>query len=251
MKTIAQAFLTAHHKLSRGFFHIFMTCCVVLGASAQAMTFTPIEMDFSSSGRGATRIFRLENNTSDPAAVEMMIKSRTMAMNGQDVLEDAEDQFSIFPAQLVLQPGQVQTVRVQYIGPAALDKERAFRLIAEQLPIDVGQAPQDGGRMRLLVKYIASIYVVPPNVKAVLSVPEAQIVGEGDQRWLQVKVRNDGGTRKILKNAKLLIGKLNLVGDALSGMEGENVLAQTSRVFRLKLPPELKKLDDLPRLMMD
>lgn len=251
MNSITQPRSTARNKLLGGVFYAFIACLVALGSSAQAMTFTPIEMDFSSSGRAATRIFRLENNTSEPAAVEMMIKSRTMAMNGQDVLEDAEDQFSIFPAQLVLQPGQVQTVRVQYIGPAALEKEQAFRLIAEQLPIDVGQAPQDGGRMRLLVKYIASIYVVPHNVKAVLSVPEAQIVTEGDQRWLQVKVRNDGGTRKILKNVKLLIGKLNLAGDALSGMEGENVLAQTSRVFRLKLPPELNKLDDLPRLMID
>jgi fimbrial chaperone protein len=251
MNSTTQASASALHHFLGGVFHAFIACLVAMGASAQAMTFTPIEMDFNASGRGATRMFRLENNTSEPAAVELMIKSRSMAMNGQDVLEDAEDQFSIFPAQLVLQPGQVQSVRVQYMGPAAIDKERAFRLIAEQLPIDVGQAPQEGGRMRLLVKYIASIYVVPHNVKAVLSVPEAQIVSEGDQRWLQVKVRNEGGTRKILKNVKLLVGKLNLAGDALSGMEGENVLAQTSRVFRLKLPPELNKLDDLPRLMMD
>ena len=59
-----------------------------LGLSAQAMTFTPIEMDFSPTGRGATQIFRLENNTAEPAAVEMMIKSRAMAINGDDVLGD-------------------------------------------------------------------------------------------------------------------------------------------------------------------
>jgi fimbrial chaperone protein len=221
------------------------------GFSAQAMTFSPIEMDFSPTGRGATRIFRLENNTTEPTAVEMVIKSRAMASNGEDVLGDAEDQFSIFPPQLVLQPGQFQSVRVQYIGSATLDKERAFRLIAEQLPVDLGEAPQDGGRMRLLVKYIASVYVVPRNVRALLSVSEAQIVSEGALRWLQVKVQNDGGTRKILKNAKLIIGPTSLSGDALLGMEGENVLAQTARVFRVKLPTEVLSLDSPPRLLLE
>ena len=222
-----------------------------LGISARAMTFTPIEMDFSPTGRGATQIFRLENNTAEPAAVEMVIKSRAMAINGDDVLGDADDQFSIFPPQLVLQPGQQQSVRVQYIGAATIDKERAFRLVVEQLPVDLGEAPQDGGRMRLLVKYIASLYVVPRNVRALLSVSDAQIVKEDEQRWLRFKVQNDGGTRKILKNAKLIVGPLSLSGDALTGMEGENVLAQTARVFRVKLPAEVLSLDSPPRIVLE
>jgi len=247
--------MNAHSMNYQTFFYfawrLFIGASLGLCFSVQAMTFSPIEMDFSPTGRGATRIFRLENNTSEPTAVEMTIKSRAMAINGDDVLGDAEDQFNIYPPQLVLQPGQFQSVRVQYVGSATLDNERAFRLVAEQLPVDLGEAPQDGGRMRLLVKYIASVYVVPRNVRALLSVSEAQIVSEGAQRWLQVKVQNDGGTRKILKNAKLIIGPLSLSGDALLGMEGENVLAQTARVFRVKLPTEVLTLDSPPRLLLE
>ena len=228
-----------------------MATALGLTLSAQAMTFTPIEMDFSPTGRGATQIFRLENNTAEPAAVEMVIKSRAMAINGDDVLGDADDQFSIFPPQLVLQPGQMQSVRVQYTGAASIDKERAFRLVVEQLPVDLGETPQDGGRMRLLVKYIASLYVVPRNVRALLSVSEAQIVKEDAQSWLRFKVQNDGGTRKILKNTKLIVGTLSLSGDALNGLEGENVLAQTARVFRVKLPAEVLSLDSPPRIVLE
>ena len=228
-----------------------MATALGLTLSAQAMTFTPIEMDFSPTGRGATQIFRLENNTAEPAAVEMVIKSRAMAINGDDVLGDADDQFSIFPPQLVLQPGQMQSVRVQYTGAASIDKERAFRLVVEQLPVDLGETPQDGGRMRLLVKYIASLYVVPRNVRALLSVSEAQIVKEDAQSWLRFKVQNDGGTRKILKNTKLIVGTLSLSGDALNGLEGENVLAQTARVFRVKLPAEVLSLDSPPRILLE
>lgn len=220
------------------------------GVCAHAISFTPIEMDFSPAGRGATQVFRLENTTSETAAVEMSIKARAMAANGDDQLTDADDQFNVFPAQVVLQPGQVQTVRVQYVGVATLDRERAFRLIAEQLPIDVGQVPQNGGRMRLLVKYVASVYVVPANVKAVLSVTDTRLVAEGGTRWLQVTVHNEGGTRKILKDLKVDVAGVTLAGAQLKGMEGENVLARTTRVFKVPAPAGLTAVSAPARLVL-
>jgi len=218
--------------------------------SAQAISFTPIETEFSPSGRGATQVFRLENTQAEPAAVEIGIKERAMARNGDDQLTDAEDQFNVFPAQVVLQPGQVQTIRVQYVGVAALDHERAFRLIAEQLPIDVGQAPQNGGRMRLLVKYVAAVYVVPTNVKAVLKVGETSLVTEGAKQWLQVSVVNEGSMHKILKDLKLDVGGMTLAGAQLKGMEGENVLARTTRVFRISAPAGLTAVSGPARLVL-
>jgi fimbrial chaperone protein len=236
------------HLISR-WIAFAMTGLVAL--SAQAISFTPIEMDFSPAGRGATQVFRLENTTPEPAAVEVTIKSRKMALNGDDVLNDAEDDFNIFPAQVVLQPGQVQTVRVQYVGASDLQAEKAYRLIAEQLPIDVGQAPQNGGRMRLLVKYVASAYVVPRDVKVVLAVTEAKVIEEPTGRWLQVQVRNDGTTRKILKGVRLVVGDITLQGAQLKGLEGENLLAGTTRVFRVPAPQGLVATPASVRLLVE
>lgn len=210
---------------------------VVASASfvTHAISFTPIEMDFAPTGRGSTQIFRLENTTPEPVAVEISMKSRLMKLNGEDDLQDAEDQFNVFPSQVVMQPGQVQSVRVQYIGPAALDRERAFRLIAEQLPIDVGQAPSNGGRMRLLVKYVASVYVLPSNLKAILSITKLEVV---DGKWLAITMQNQGKTRKILKNITLDIGRVSLSSLDLKGLEGENILADTIREFRVPMPAQ-------------
>jgi fimbrial chaperone protein len=210
---------------------------VVVTASfvTHAISFTPIEMDFAPTGRGSTQIFRLENTTPEPVAVEISMKSRLMKLNGEDDLQDAEDQFNVFPSQVVMQPGQVQSVRVQYIGPAALDRERPFRLIAEQLPIDVGQAPSNGGRMRLLVKYVASVYVLPSNLKAILSVTKLEVV---DGKWLAITMQNQGKTRKILKNISLDIGGVSLSSLDLKGLEGENILADTIREFRVPMPAQ-------------
>lgn len=223
----------------------------VLCSPAAALTFTPIEMEFSPSGRGATQTFRLANNDAEPAAVEITVRSRAMARNGDDVLGDADEQFNIFPAQVVLQPGQTQSVRVQYTGDAAIEQEKAFRLIAEQLPVDVGQAPQTGGRMRLLVKYVASVYVLPRNARPSVTVSEARIAQEAGQRWLLVTVHNGGGSHKILKNAQLVMGSLSLSGEALKGLEGENVLAQTTRVFRLKAPTDMTEIQAPVRLVLE
>lgn len=211
----------------------FIFALVTASFLTHAISFTPIEMDFSPTGRGSTQIFRLENTTPEPVAVEISMKSRMMKLSGEDELQDAEDQFNVFPSQVVMQPGQVQSVRVQYIGTTTLDRERAFRLIAEQLPIDVGQAPANGGRMRLLVKYVASVYVLPSNLKAILSITKLEIV---DGKWLAITMKNQGKTRKILKDITIDIGQVSLSGNDLKGLEGENILADTTREFRVPLP---------------
>jgi fimbrial chaperone protein len=219
--------------------------------AAHAISFTPIEVDFSPSGRAATQVLRLENTTAEPTAVEITMKTRKMERNGEDTLGDADDQFNIFPSQVVLQPGQVQTIRVQYTGPASIEVERPFRLIAEQLPIDVGQAPQNGGRMRLLVKYVASAYVVPANVKAILSVQSVQAISDGQGKWLDVTVQNEGGARKVLRDAKLVIGGVTLEGSAMKGLAGENILAKTTRVFRIAAPANLQMPFGSARLVLE
>lgn len=209
---------------------------LVVTASTWALSFTPIEMDFTPSGRGTTQIYRIENTNAEIAAVEISIKNRKMSLNGEDQLSDADDDFSIFPAQVVLQPGQTQTVRVQYTGPASLTSEKAYRLIAEQLPIDIGQGPQNGGRMRLLVKYVASVYIVPAGARSKVKLEETKLTTEEGKTWLELLIHNEGTSRKILKDAQVQIAGQKLQGQELAGMEGENMLAQTKRWFRIPAP---------------
>ena len=82
-----------------------------VACAAHAISFTAIEAAFSASGRAATQVLRLENTTAQAAAVEVSVKTRKIKRNGEDVLRDSDDQFSIFAAQVVLKPGPVQTIR--------------------------------------------------------------------------------------------------------------------------------------------
>lgn len=233
--------------LSRG--ALLMVGCLLAGV-VQAMSFTPIEMDFAPSGRGSTQVYRLENTNPEPAAVEISMKRRQMSISGADELTDADEHFNVFPAQVVLAPGQVQVVRVQYVGPANLNAEVAYRLIAEQLPVDVGQAAQNGGRMRLLVKYVASVYVMPSGARAQIRLGQSRLVNDATGRWLELEVVNDGTSRQILREAKLVLGEQSLSGEALKGLVGENVLAKTTRVFRVPAPANLTALPGSVRLVL-
>ncbi len=222
---------------------------LVLCMPAHAMKFSPIEMTFSPSGRESVRTFRLENDTSEPVAVEISVFVRGMAADGSDELEPSDDDFIIVPEQMVLDSGDVQWIRVQWIGNPNPDKEMAFRLVAEQLPIDIGDQPEvEGGVIRLLVRYLASVYVVPRGAEAdvsVISSLEATDSESGSK--LLVDLKNTGTAHKILDEVHLTIKSLinqelttiSLSAEELTELGGRNILAGATRRIELTWPEHL------------
>lgn len=226
---------------------LLLTMGLLLLGSAPAAAFRliPIEMEFEPSGRGATQIFRVENDTQLPIAIEVHITGRKMGPDGEDLPSEPSDDWIIFPEQIVLEPNQSQSVRVQWTGTATPDRELAYRLIAEQLDVDIGQTPTEGGKVKLLVQYKASIYVTPPGVK-----PQINVVSAGprqlvDGTVMEVQIRNDGTAHKILKDPSLTVsagGKsVTIPAERLGGLAGENVLPGVTRGFLLPWPGDLPK----------
>ncbi len=218
-------------------------------APAEAFKLTPIEMLFAPAGRGATQTFQITNAHNQPIAVEIRIAARDMKLNGEDVLRDAEDSFVVYPAQAIVLPGKSQTVRVQWLGDTAPKRELAFRMIAEQLPIDLDRSPGDGARLKLLVRYIASLYVAPRGVKAkvVLESAGRKTAPNGEAK-LAVVLHNQGTAHSLLRGLTLNVtgqapggGKVSvaLTAKQLGGMIGQNLLAGRRRVFRLPWPAKL------------
>ena len=205
---------------------------------AAAFKLTPIEMEFAPSGRGATQTFIIENPGAAPEAIELRTFTRDMDAMGEDVLVEDIDNFVVFPAQVILQPGQEQAIRVQWIGDPAPTQELAYRLIAEQLPIDLGEAQEEGGQMKLLVRYIASLYVVPDGAR-----PEIALVSAGpaaDGAGLELVFENSGTAHALLSDLVLTIrgggDEVVLGKDQLETVSGQNVLAGHTRHFVLPWP---------------
>lgn len=184
------------NKIQKNASRILVVVFVLLiTGSAWAFNFTPIDATLRPTGSGATQTFSVENPSPSPVAVEITMFTREMTAEGEDVLVAADDVFTVYPSQLILQPGGRQSVRVQWTGPAELTQERAFRLIAEELPINLGGDDEEGAGLDLLVRYVASVYVQPTGAEARLSI-EPEATDEG----VVLVIRNQGTMRALLRD---------------------------------------------------
>jgi fimbrial chaperone protein len=201
----------------------------------------PIQAEFRPAGTEAVQSFRLENPDAEPVAVESSISQRAMDENGNDLLTPDEESFVIVPQQIILRPQQVQAIRVQYVGKADLTGEAAFRMVAEQIPLD-SQAQDSGGKLRLLVRYMASLYVVPAGARSDLAVEsvERAAAADGSPR-LAVILANRGNAHQILSEPILAIkaGSGAAVEIKPAELSGQNFLAGVRRRFLIAVPAAL------------
>lgn len=215
-----------------------------LSSSAAAFKFTPFSQDFEPAGSKASHTFYVTNDGDTAIAVEITIRHRAMAADGSDSLDDAEDDFVLFPSQIVLPAGQRQAVRVQYIGSPGIDTEKAYRIIAEQLPIDLDSEAKTGVNIDFLLRYVGAIYVVPSGAVGRIEVGTAEIRKSGAGRELALTLRNEGNAHVILRDASMKVvdprgGTFELTGDALGEVQSGNVLARAERTFIIPVAPGL------------
>ncbi len=199
-----------------------------------AYEMTPLELSLEPTGRKASGNFAIANTGDDPIAIQLNVFTREMTNEGADILRPADEDFVVFPPQMIVRPRQTQTVRVQYTGGPTGGSERAYRLIAEQLPIDLGAAPDDdGGMIRVLIRYVASVYVGPRTIKPAIRVIQA--VPAPDDR-MRIVMRNEGSQHALLTGVTLRIGDVVLADQQLAGLLGENILAGVTRTFHVPWP---------------
>lgn len=226
---------------------IFLGALMLAGGPAAAFKMTPIEIRFDPAGAGASQTILLENQTQAPAAVELTTHKRDMSPDGDDILQADEDSFLVVPSQIILMPGQQQVVRVQWLG-GPVGREAAYRLIAEQLPVDLDTDSGSGGRMRLLVRYIASLYVTPKGATPEIAIRDARIErGQAHMSELRFKIANAGNAHVGLSDLTITVRPdgpgtkpaLRLPPPDLDGVTGAVVLANRDRNFRIPLPKAL------------
>jgi fimbrial chaperone protein len=213
--------------------------------SAYAFELTPISREFAPTGRQATQSYQVRNPSNEVIAVEITVVHRLVDLAGQESHQDAEDDFLIYPPQMLLQPGQAQTVRVTWLGDPAPDQELAYRLVAEQLPVPTAQAtnvtrPQ--GQLQVLMNYRGSLYIRPAQTQANIAVESVEAVNNGNQ--LALTVSNLGTARAQLRQPRLILTGVNgetvtLEEAQLTELARQVVLAGSRRRFELAWPATL------------
>lgn len=179
---------------------------------ALAFELLPISREFAPSGSGATQSYEVVSREKEPIAINVSVVARALDSEGVESHRSADDDFLVYPAQFILAPGARQTLRVTWFGDPVPERELAFRLVVEQLPLERFQ-PQPThhpslakGAFRVLTRYLGSLYIRPAQAKAHLVAESTRVErGASGEPLLAVTVHNRGTTRAVLKNYQLQV----------------------------------------------
>lgn len=200
-----------------------------------AFSFSPMSASIESSGPNAVITYKVTNESDKQIAVSIKVMTRSIDPAGVESNEPADKLFLVFPARVVLKPNSSQNVKVQYKGNPAVPVELAFRVVAEQLPVDFAKATSSG--VNILLTYVAALYVTPKNAEARLLVSQAVGAEQDGRKGLRVTISNEGTRHALISNPVIrLTGKdgtlLAEFGEkALEALAGQNILAKSQRII--------------------
>jgi fimbrial chaperone protein len=156
----------------------FMTALVAsaaalgLSTALYAMTVQPVVIDLTTSGRGMSQVITVENSFDKPLPVELRIEALDLIPDGVKATGRDTGELAVFPPQALIQPGQRQNFRVQYVGEPALPRSKHFFITVAQLPV---QTSDTQSNIQLLYNFQVLVSVSPDGAKPALTIASAEI----------------------------------------------------------------------------
>lgn len=197
-----------------------------------AFTFNPMSQSIELEDKQKSAQFLLENDTNEKLAIELTVKNRSMDSEGKETLSETKE-ITVFPPQLIIPPKEKRTIRVNWNGPKELKDEKSFRVIAEQLSVNVDEKTKRRSGIQMLMRYEAALYVNPKDSESKIKVEAV----ESKDKNLRITIDNSGNKHQILSDPTLTLitpkDKYILKGSDLKGLSGENVLAGQKRIFMI------------------
>lgn len=158
--------------------------------------------EFNPKGPNKSRTVMVINDENTNKAIEISAHLRSHTLEGEEVRKKTKD-FDIYPTQLILLPRQEQVVTIRYKGETQFTKEKAYRLIVEELPINLTKTPtaqeNTSSGINLMIRFIKSLYVIPnPSAKPNIIISDARIKRSKEKDWLSITLENTGSKHRVL-----------------------------------------------------
>ncbi len=216
---------------------------LMLSWPASAMKVTPFKVRLEPTGYQSSQLFVIANDSDRKIAVELSAQTRDVDNDGRESNRDASDVFSIYPSQTIVEPHSTKSVRVQWTGKEAVTHEQAYRLIAEELPVDLDP---DGGSsaVRFLVQYRCALYITPPGARSDVHMVAHAVDTTPAGRTLDFTMANTGTAHSLIKNFALELtdkaGATHELSDpkALASVNSEVLMPGAERRFSVLLPAD-------------
>lgn len=224
---------------------LFILFSLFFSANSYAFKFSPMSASIGVKKDNDNSLFYLENDSDQPIAVQVSIAKRDMDFNGIESNSKIGNEINVFPTQLIIPANEKRSVKVFWSGKELPSKELSYRLIAEQLPIDLEKAKNKKASIKVLLRYMAALYVNANDYSA-----DVYFVGlKKIDNKIAFEFENKGKRHQVLANLHLKIvdekkkKELSLAPEDLKGMTGENILAESKRIFLLPREGKLADID--------
>ncbi len=139
---------------------------------ADAMTVQPVVIDLKTAGRNMSQIITVENTFATVLPVELTVQELELTPEGVKQTGVDPGDLLIFPPQALIDPGQTQTFRVQYVGDPDLVKSKHYYVTVAQLPVKL---PEGQSAIQILYNFQVLISVSPDGMKPAIAVTGAEI----------------------------------------------------------------------------
>lgn len=150
---------------------------VAVGTAGTAMTVQPVVIDLKTAGREMSQVVTVENTFANPLPVELTVQELRLTDDGVAATGKDPGDLLVFPPQALIQPGQTQTFRVQYVGDPALAASKHYYITVAQLPVKL---PEGQSAIQILYNFQVLASVSPSGAKPQLEVKSAQVVKDAN-----------------------------------------------------------------------
>ncbi|WP_423603658.1 fimbrial biogenesis chaperone [Sphingomonas sp. MS122] len=233
-------------KFLRGLVTALAAVAAVFASPAWSMTVQPVVIDLSVSGRGMSQVITVENTFATPLPVELRVQELEFDENGVKATGKDSEDLLIFPPQALIQPGQTQTFRIQYVGDPDLKASKHYYVTVAQLPVKL---PEGQSAIQILYNFQVLVSVTPAGAKPALAVRSAEVGKNAQGKPVPVlTLDNPSAAHGYLSSGRLRIIQRDASGKevfrkTLSGPEVQQTigfgLVGANQVRRMTLPIEL------------
>lgn len=200
-----------------------MFCAALLPVqAADAMTVQPVVIDLQTAGREMSQVVTVENTFANPLPVELTVQELDLTQDGVKQTGKDPGDLLVFPPQAIIEPGQTQTFRIQYVGDPALAKSKHYYVTVAQLPVKL---PEGQSAIQILYNFQVLVSIAPSGIKPQITVQGAAVGRNAQGKPVPVlTVVNETPAHGYLANGHLRIVEKDAAGKqvfakTLSGAE--------------------------------
>lgn len=195
---------------------ILLAASAIVGVCSSplfAMTVQPVVIDLKTSGREMSQVVTVENTFANPLPVELTVQDLMLTDTGVVATGKDAGDLLVFPPQAMIEPGQTQSFRVQYVGDPALASSKHYYITVAQLPVKL---PEGQSAIQILYNFQVLASVAPVGVKPSIEVRSAEVGKDGQGKPVAVlTVANGSPVHGYLSASKLRLVERDAAGKEL------------------------------------